>query len=63
VDFFDRVNAEDRFVVEAIYQGAKAPLAQSGQMSWLERELHDFQGYLARKLCGARNSTALAAAQ
>lgn len=63
VDFFDRVNAEDRFVVEAIYQGAKAPLAQSGQMSWLERELHDFQGYLARKLCGAGNSAALAAAQ
>jgi choline monooxygenase len=63
VDFFDRVNAEDRIVVEAIYQGAKAPLAQSGQMSWLERELHDFQGYLARKLCGARNSAALAAAQ
>jgi len=61
VDFFDRVNAEDRFVVEAIYQGAKAPLAQSGRMSWLERELHDFQGYLARKLCGARNSAALAA--
>ena len=62
VGFFDKVNAEDRFVVEAIFQGAKAPLAQSGPMSWLERELHDFQNYLARKLCG-RSEPALAAAQ
>jgi choline monooxygenase len=63
VEFFDKVNAEDRFVVEAIYQGAKAPLAQSGPMSWLERELHDFQSYLARKLCSNSGVAALAAAQ
>ena len=32
-------------------------------MSWLERELHDFQNYLARKLCGNSGVAALAAAQ
>jgi hypothetical protein len=47
------LNAEDRMVVEGIYQGARAPLAASGPMSWLEREIHDFMGYLARKLSPA----------
>ena len=43
---FDRVNAEDRFVVEGLYEGAQAPLARPGRVSWLEREIHDFIGYL-----------------
>lgn len=50
VQFFDAVNAEDRAVVEGIYRGARAPLATSGPLSWLEREIHDFMGYLARRL-------------
>jgi choline monooxygenase len=50
VAFFDLVNEEDRFVVEGIYAGSRAPLARPGPMSWLERELHDFIGYLARRL-------------
>ncbi|MSP83746.1 MAG: (2Fe-2S)-binding protein [Alphaproteobacteria bacterium] len=50
VDFFDRVNAEDKVIVEAIHQSTKAPLAASGRLSWLEREIHDFQGYLSRRL-------------
>lgn len=50
VQFFDRVNAEDRRVVEGIYLGAKSSLAASGPLSWLEREIHDFMGYLARRL-------------
>jgi hypothetical protein len=50
VGFFDRVNAEDRTVVEGIYRGAQAPLAAQGPLSWLEREIHDFMGYLARRL-------------
>jgi phenylpropionate dioxygenase-like ring-hydroxylating dioxygenase large terminal subunit len=48
--FFDKVNAEDRFVVEGIFRGAQAPLATGGPLSWMERELHDFKGYLARRL-------------
>lgn len=50
VGFFDRVNAEDRGVVEMLYANAAAPLARSGRLSWLERELNDFARYLARKL-------------
>lgn len=49
--FLDKVQEEDRFVVESIYQGAKAPLARSGPLSWLEQENHHFTQYLARKLC------------
>ncbi|WP_373504373.1 aromatic ring-hydroxylating dioxygenase subunit alpha [Aestuariivirga sp.] len=50
VDFFDRVNAEDKFVVEGIFTGSKAPLASRGPLSWLEREIHDFACYLAKRL-------------
>ncbi len=50
IAFFDKVNAEDKGVVEGIYQGAKAPLSKPGRLSWMEREIHDFMGYLARRL-------------
>jgi choline monooxygenase len=58
VDFFDRVNEEDRIVVEALYQGTGAPLARPGRLSWLEREIHDFIRYLDRNLqqASARDS-------
>lgn len=49
-DFFDRVNAEDKAVVEGIHLGAQAPLAGQGPLSWLEREIHDFARYLAARL-------------
>ncbi len=48
--FFARVNGEDRAVVEAIFGNVRAPLAEPGRLCWLERELHDFMGYLARRL-------------
>lgn len=48
--FFDMVNAEDRMVVEGIYVGAQSSHAAPGPLSWLEREIHDFQRYLARRL-------------
>ena len=50
VRFFDHVNTEDREVVEGIYAGARSDFAESGQLSWLEREIHDFQKYLSRRL-------------
>ncbi|MEL6288761.1 MAG: SRPBCC family protein [Pseudomonadota bacterium] len=49
-EFFSRVNDEDRALVEAIYRGALAPMTAPGPLSWLERELHDFMGYLADRL-------------
>ena len=51
--FFDQVNAEDLFVVEGISRGSKAPDARPGPLSWLEREIHDFMGYLASRLSPA----------
>ncbi|MCB2134373.1 MAG: Rieske 2Fe-2S domain-containing protein [Rhodobacteraceae bacterium] len=50
VTFFDHVNTEDRQVVEGIYAGSRSGFAAPGQLSWLEREIHDFQKYLARRL-------------
>ncbi|HXQ42710.1 MAG TPA: SRPBCC family protein [Candidatus Udaeobacter sp.] len=50
VGFFDRVNGEDKGIVEGLYEGTAAPLARPGRLSWLEREIHDFMGYLARGL-------------
>jgi len=49
--FFAKVNGEDRFVVESIFKSAEAPMSKPGPLSWLERELHDFHRYLARRLC------------
>ncbi len=54
VGFFDRVNAEDRVVVESIYKGAGSLLAEAGPLSWLEREIQDFQIYLANRLADAQ---------
>ncbi len=48
--FLDRVNQEDREVVEGIFQGAQAGLSRPGPLSWLERENHEFTQYLARRL-------------
>ena len=50
IAFFDKVNDEDKLVVQGIYEGAKAPLSTPGPLSWMEREIHDFIGYLARRL-------------
>ncbi len=48
--FFEHVNNEDRHVVEGIYAGSGASQAAPGPLSWLEREIHDFQKYLSRRL-------------
>jgi choline monooxygenase len=52
ITFFDKVNAEDKFVVEGIHKGSSSPLARPGPFSWLEREIHDFAKYLDAKLNG-----------
>ncbi len=46
----DRVNAEDRHGVEAVFRSAHAPLARPGHLSHLERPNYDFARYLARRL-------------
>jgi len=57
--FFDEVNDEDRFVVEGIFKGANAPLTRPGRLSWMERSIHDFQAWLARRLTGPAGAAAL----
>jgi phenylpropionate dioxygenase-like ring-hydroxylating dioxygenase large terminal subunit len=61
VAFFDRVNEEDRGIVEAIFETTRAPLARPARFSWLERELHDFMRYLAVRLAGGRRNSAAGA--
>jgi len=50
ISFFEHVNSEDRYVVEGIFAGSKSTFAVPGPLSWLEREIHDFQKYLSRRL-------------
>jgi choline monooxygenase len=61
--FFDKVNAEDKFVVEGIHRGSSSPLARPGPFSWLEREIHDFAKYLDRKLNGSAPNVAQEASE
>ena len=63
VSFFDHVNEEDRFVVEGIFKGAHGTLAKAGPLSYLEREIHDFQKYLVAKLCPDKAGAAKVAAE
>jgi len=58
--FFDQANAEDRVVVEGIFRGSHSHVADSGPLSWLERSIHDFMGYLSRMLGGIRPGSAAA---
>ncbi len=63
VAFFDHVNEEDRMVVEGIFKGAQGPLAKAGPLSYLEREIHDFQKYLVTRLCPEKTGAAKVAAE
>ena len=63
VSFFDHVNEEDRFVVEGIFKGAHGALAEAGPLSYLEREIHDFQKYLVARLCPDKAGAAKVAAE
>ncbi len=47
----EAVNAEDRHLVESVYEGAGGPLTVSGPLHFFEREIHDFIVYLSRRLC------------
>ena len=55
--FFEHVNTEDRQVVEGIYAGSRSAQATPGPLSWLEREIHDFQQYLSRRLGDGQGGT------
>ncbi|MCE2521213.1 MAG: Rieske 2Fe-2S domain-containing protein [Alphaproteobacteria bacterium] len=44
--FLDATNEEDRVVVEGLWEGVQAPLAEPGPLSWLEKENLDFLRYI-----------------
>ncbi len=46
--FLDATNEEDRVVVETLWEGVQAPLAEPGPLSWLEKENLDFLRYILR---------------
>ncbi|SAK62318.1 aromatic ring-hydroxylating oxygenase subunit alpha [Caballeronia ptereochthonis] len=46
----DKVNAEDRRGVEAVFRGLHAPLAKPGHLSPLERPNYDFARYLGQRV-------------
>ncbi len=48
----DKVNSEDRGIIENIYRGASSNLASSGRLSPKERCLWEFKQYYAQRLCG-----------
>ena len=51
IEFLDKVNEEDRGVVEGIFKGSKGSHSSAGPLCWLERENHEFTQYIARQLC------------
>jgi len=56
VEFLDKVNLEDKDVVEAAYRGARAPLTEAGPIHQLERSIHHFIIYLADRLSAGEGS-------
>ena len=45
-----RVNAEDRPVVEGVHRGLRRADAQRGPLSYLERNVYDFDRYIAGRV-------------
>lgn len=52
LDLLNRVNAEDKPVVEGVRRGVSTPDAPRGQLSVYERNVFDFDRYIARTLSG-----------
>ena len=49
-ELLDKTQEEDRLLVENIFENIRGPMAMAGPLSWLEREVHEFTQYLARKI-------------
>lgn len=48
VELLSLVNAEDRPIVEGVYRGVQRDGLKRGPLSYLERNVYDFDGYIAR---------------
>lgn len=52
VELLSLVNAEDRPIVEGVYRGVQRDGVQRSPLSYLERNVYDFDRYVARALVG-----------
>ncbi len=53
LDLLNLVNAEDRPIVEGVFRGVHHPDLPRGPLSYLERNVYDFDRYIARATSGA----------
>ncbi len=52
LDLLNLVNSEDRPIVEGVFGGVQRPNLRGGPLSYLERNVYDFDRYIARTLAG-----------
>jgi len=50
LDLLNLVNSEDRPIVEGVFGAARGGIARRGPLSYLERNVYDFDRYIARML-------------
>ena len=50
LDLLNQVNAEDRPIVEGVFRGVQRDALSRGPLSYLERNVYDFDRYIARVL-------------
>ena len=56
LDLLNLVNAEDRPIVEGVFRGVHRSTLTRGPLSYLERNVYDFDRYIARALTGERDA-------
>ena len=54
LELLDLVNSEDRPIVEGVFRGVLGRDPARGPLSYLERNVYDFDRYIARSLTGGR---------
>ncbi|MEO7371350.1 MAG: SRPBCC family protein [Ilumatobacteraceae bacterium] len=52
LDLLNIVNSEDRPIVEGVFRGVQRTTLQRGPLSYYERNVYDFDRYIARSLTG-----------
>jgi hypothetical protein len=52
LDLLNLVNAEDRPIVEGVFRGVQRAVLPRGPLSYFERNVYDFDRYIARSLTG-----------
>ena len=56
LDLLNTVNSEDRPIVEGVFRGVQRTSLQRGPLSYFERNVYDFDRYIARSLSDGRDA-------